>query len=616
MSASDKSGVCLPPEWQSLIQKHTRRHLLTPISGKTRSVDIDAAFRTGDVRTDNPKCTEFYQQGIAIDALKERPSLYPHRLEILHGAAESALSMWLETPKGNPTIQYHHLSPPTLEGLWTPRVSRRTDLNPTPLALEAAQTLSETPFRVNTEVNNLFWQVRSQIPLGETENTRFSAQESFYPYRLRAMSLATEGNEFYIAMSIFCWALRMYAKSAGTLHPMYGLQCRAMMELAYTVPIDNQSWVFFRSWLKRHFAKKASIKDWCSSILSDPKAALLAGATGQGGCDPYEYRAAAEYARLERLPMRLRMSRFLMELDTAGSGPMLIKMILDLVQELSEVDVTHEDWDHPRTQLLNLIRELGLPFLSKLPKAILLKILKAIFSPKTYGAGAGPVFDALVGQEGLRKGFSSLEDLNGMPAALRNAMTHGCSSYHLVHPRVKTAAKQLSEAFNKCFPHLKEANKSALKEWENTPWDQRFIGGDLLMSPFRFSDSDDSDVKGHEVPSTGNGKWKVHSTYVNPVTKLETPVSCQTDWPTLTTAGTALLGRRLHRWDAIHRCQTVLNYKDMSVHGGNMYGIHDAGGAAIGDAPTYVRADSQALIDLFPDTCKRIGFTAESRICN
>ena len=616
LSGSKKSGVCLTPDERELVQRHTQNHLLTPVSGKVRNIDIDVAFRSGNARNDNPKLVEFYQQGVAIDALKERPDLYDRRLEILQGAAEEVLAVWLSAKKANPIIQHHHTSPPKLDGLWTPRVSRRTDLSPTPLAREAAQTLSGTPFVVNREMDNLFWEVRGNIPLGNTENTRFSAQESFYPYRLRPMATATEYEPFYVAMSTFCWALRMYAKSAGTLHPMFGQQCRAMMELAYPVPIDHQHWVFFKSWLKRHFAGKASLKDWCGSILSDPKASLLAGATGKGGCGAYEYAAALEFSRLERLPMKDRQSRFLMELDTEGSGPKFIELMTGEDLSLALIDVLNEAYQHPRKVLLAFIRELGLPFLASLPPSVMLLILKKIFSPKTYGSGAGPVFDALVGQHGLREGFTSLDDLSEMPAALRNALLHGEPHHLLVYTKVKKMSQQLSEAFNDCFPTLSKANRDALKEWDATPWDQRFIGGDLLMSPYRFKSSDDSNVEQHETGSSKKGNWKVHTSYISHVTGKETNGSCRVDRAELSDAGTALLARRLHMKDAEHRCGTVLTFKDMSVHGGNMYGIHDAGGCPVGDALTYVKADSQALIDLFPDACKKIGFTTESRICN
>ena len=621
MSASDMSGACSPPEpeltpLQLSVQKHAQNHLLTPVSGKVKSIDIDMAFRSGDLRTDRPKMVEFYRQGVAIDTLREDPSLYPQRLEVLQEAERAVLKLWMEAKKSDPLIQLHHTSPPKLSGLWTPRISRRSDLSPTPLALEAAQTLSNTPFQVNGELNDLFWEVRRQIPLGETEDTRFSQQEGFYPYRLRSMSLATEGEAFFVAMSVFCWALRMYAKSSGTLHPMFGLQCRAMLGLGYTVPIDHAHWRFFVSWCKRHFAKRQSMKDWCSSVLSDPTASLLAGVQGTGGADPYEYAACLEYARLERLPSRERRSSFMMELDTAGSGPMLIKLILGIAQNLAEIDVTAPGWIHPRDLLRNFILEVGVPFLSKLPKPVLLAILKAIFSPKTYGSGAGPVFDALVGQPGLRDGFTSSEDLIAMPAELRNQLCHGDPSIHSVYPKVKKMANLLSDAFNNCFPHLSKANADALELWKATPWQDRSIGGDLMMSPFRFK-VDDANVEEAESPSDSkSGAWRVKSSYISPVTGESTNVSCTVDKGSCDTAGTSMLGRSLHRTDAEHRSLTVLHYKEMAVHGGDMYGIHDAGGCAIGEALTYIKADSQALIDMFPDACKKIGFTTSSRICN
>ena len=82
------SGACSPPEpeltpLQLSVQKHAQNHLLTPVSGKVKSIDIDMAFRSGDLRTDRPKMVEFYRQGVAIDTLREDPSLYPQRLEVL-----------------------------------------------------------------------------------------------------------------------------------------------------------------------------------------------------------------------------------------------------------------------------------------------------------------------------------------------------------------------------------------------------------------------------------------------------------------------------------------------------------------------------------------------------
>jgi len=611
VSSSNQSGAC--PEIARLVSNHAQDHLLTPVSGKIRAIDISAAFRSGRAKNDDPKVVEHYRQGIAISALRENPALFPQALEVLQEAERMVLKEWHSHKREEKLLQLHHTSAPKLNGLWTPQISRRTDLKPTPLALEAAQYLSETPFKVKDDLNDLFWQVRSMIPLGETDDNRFSKQESFYPMRLRHMSLATDGNEFFIAMGVFCWALRMYAKSAGTLHPMFDNASRAMVQLGYEIPIDHTNWMFFRSWCKRHFAKKETLKAWCVRCLKDPKRALLAGAMGEsGGCGRYEFAACQEFARLERMPARDRRSSFMVELDTEGSGPKLINLVYGTVRKLNEIDVVAVGYIHPREELYAQILVEQLPILSSAPKVAVIAILRAIFSPKTYGSGAGPVYDVLAGMKGMRDGFSSTEELIDMPRFLRNKLVHLHPAQ--AHQSLKSLSKMLSEAFNTAFPHIAKANRRSINRWKELRWQDRSIGKGLYMSPFRISDDADGDISSTENPETTSvSDWRVRASYTHPVLKTLKDVSCSVDVGKMDTKGTSHEGRKIHRIDAEHRSRCALHCRDRGV---SIYSIHDAAAPGIGMISQYLDCDSQALIDMFPKQCKKIGFTTSSRICN
>jgi len=293
---------------------------------------------------------------------------------------------------------------------------------------------------------------------------------------------------------------------------------------------------------------------------------------------------------------------------------MFLKLIYAICSQLNEIDVTAAGHTHPREELRAQILLEQLPFLSTLPKAVLMKLLKAIFSPKTYGAGAGPVYDCLTGTTDMREGFASWDDLN-MSAALRNQLVHLPVS--LGHTELKRTAGLLSKAFDSCFPHLKKANEWALKEWRETPWQERSIGGDLMMSPFRFDGIEDEDVAAAENPEQYSASgWRVRTTYTHPILKKDKGVSTSVDPGSVDEAGTSTLAGRLHRKDARHRGETVLLFSERAKYSGDMVSIHDAGCPHIGEMDTYFEADSQALINQHPEICKKIGFTTRSRICN
>lgn len=295
------------------------------------------------------------------------------------------------------------------------------------------------------------------------------------------------------------------------------------------------------------------------------------------------------------------------EWDTAGSGPMLAKMEFDIVEFLNEIDVTAKGWQHPREVLYLLILLQQMPFLTELPKAVLLKILKKIFSPKTYGSGAGPVFDVLVGTDSLRDGFSSWDSVD-MAEDLAAQFKH--LPVELGYHQLKLAAKSLSDAFNDAFPYLVDANTDALETFKQQHWMNRTIGGGIMMSPFRGVSDDD--ISAIENPDYHIGKSSVivEATYSHPILRREKKVKTTCDRLKMDTQGTSALGRKLHRIDGKHRATTVLNFK------GDCYTIHDAGAPGMGDVVSYLNADSQALIDMYPATCNRIGFTTKSRICN
>jgi hypothetical protein len=613
MSGTKSSGVSLIDEHlENAIVRETHRTLLETFSGGMSLLEIFGSHRKGDKRTDDPRIIESCFQGISMNVLRSpaAPQLslpgssvdQSIAIAIARRVCEEILEVWYSEDRGNTVDQYHHTSAPQLEGPWTPLVSKRTDLKVHPLTVEAMETISSLPYRIDREVRKNLMDARELIPLGETENTRFSKRESFMPYRLKEMSDISD--VFYVAVSIACTAMRMYPKSLGTLHGSTDRASRAMIRAAEPAPVDEINWELFLQNCRRHWLKEGeSLKDWCKRCLKDPVKALASGACGRD-----EYSACREYARLERIPTKDRVSTLFVEWDTEGSGPKVIHLekskMLGKLPDISLIDVTHKDYVHERKRLMATIAMLQIPRFCLMSPEAQEKQLKGFFNPKTYGSGAGPVCKS------LRGGQEILEDLSLMLPELRAQF--GDLHAKQVDTHLHKMGGQLSKAFDDTFEDIVKMNRNSKAEFRVSRWEDRSLGNGSSMSPFRFEEleDDNEDVLGDDPTFSRKGD-PIRAEYYCPVRGKNKGISSTIDSFVIDTHGTSRFSRLIHRRDSTQRALQVLNLRDM---GGQGYAIHDAMAVRMGDQAKALEADEAAWLQLYPDLTEAGWVSGKSRM--
>jgi len=605
----NKTGVCpeLTLAEKRLVRKHTMNHVNRDVGNGLRNMDLTYYFFGGH-EAHKTKTVEHFRQGIAIEACRANWQLAAKFQSVMDYTEPCILFQWRTwEPALKPITKYHLTSPPeAMTGIHHPFVSKRSDLTPPPEVVQAALKVSQVPFVWDHELCDFFWKIRSTVELIESDDAmvRFSGQESLMPYRLKEMSGKLGTDPYYLPMSIMCWVFRLYARCGGTMHWMYDRVSRACTSHAEPLFIDRPHWEFLKKKLKAEYAGKRTLREWVNVVHKDGADLLRSRAI-----QPDEFSWAVEYVRLEALPAKQRYSAKFLEFDTAGSGPLIIKILMGVVQCISDINVRDKNWIHPRLIWLSTIVAEKIPNFSVQDQALVLSLLKAMFSPKSYGAGAWPLFDVLVGVEGKRNGFKDFKEVRLHPIC--NHLKDGTPED--AYKAVVTLAKTLSKSFAKAFPDITRFINKQLKWWKDTPWNERWLGEGVLMSPYKDDMGPEPELGGsiedREKPR------KVVLAYHCDIVDRERELTCMVDPIRVDDRGTSTPGRKAHDEDKTQNALNVLVSSgeikapgDTVPRDHDILTLHDASGVRSGEATEVLECDSLAFAMTYPKVTRQVGW--------
>ncbi len=416
------------------------------MAGDTPALAYDLYWNERDITW----VTDQYQFPVWMTCRTEIGQLFDYSDLNMVRREVASLANTLDIPKVDKRERLTEDSAIPLVGKYAPRISRRADLTPAQITVDALQAQSNFPFVLDHRCTEIFSAYRESLPYEE--------REGFLPERtLREWGLIT--GEFYCPVRLMDEQGRMYADTRGTVSPMYDKVSRAVTRCAYSTPLTKDDMKVFEAWLNTEFDIEGSVESWVDGILQDPQRFLRDGGKAMAIGAAFGWYDAVKNGE----------SNYIMYIDAPASGLGHIYARAGHSALERMVNMNHRDYVHPYVQLAAVLRNVDVHNLRGASLTeIASQIAKPTANPGQYGgthmAIASKILDLdhdgdawLLGQDSQRvpcvppllaDAFEGITD----PVEICNRMVEMCKPY--------------GRAFRRLFTPITAINKQAQEVWK------------------------------------------------------------------------------------------------------------------------------------------------------
>lgn len=233
--------------------------------------------------------------------------------------------------------QYLHASPPKLEGVYEPMISRQDDWEIPASAKEFMQNSTNVPLVLSMPDFELALKYRETLP-GYDPVTQRNEQEIFLPERAIAEFVRVGDTVFYIVYNKVDRRLRVYALASGTIAPANCKVCRTFVRSAQYFPVDDAELDIWSGELKQDFGLDYKLMEH----ITQPEngLAFLQEHGGKKGL------AIVSEARAFLEARDTGMSNYLCYIDAYASGPTIIDCSLGMPGAAERNDASRPDFKH------------------------------------------------------------------------------------------------------------------------------------------------------------------------------------------------------------------------------------------------------------------------------